>query len=135
MNKSEKIIDQLFLMARDQEPVARARIAAALVYKGKVISYGYNQSRTSWMQRRFKKNDHAFFLHAEVDAIKNALKIVDADTVKKSTLYVARVKTINKKEVFGLAKPCNGCQECIKWFNVKKVFYTTDEGTIASEAA
>ena len=133
MNKSEKIIEQLFLMARDQEPVARARVAAALVHKGRVISYGYNQSRTSWIQRRFKKNDHAFFLHAEVDAIKKALKIVDADTVKNSTLYVARAKTIDKKDVYGMAKPCNGCQECIKWFNVKRVFYTTDEGKITSE--
>lgn len=133
MNKSEKIIDQLFMMARDQEPVSRARIAAALVYKGRVISYGYNQTRTSWMQRRFKKNEHSYFLHAEVDAIKNALKVTDAETVKKSTLYVARAKTIDGKDVFGLAKPCNGCQECIKWFNVRKVFYTTDEGKIESQ--
>jgi deoxycytidylate deaminase len=130
MNKHEKIIDQLFMMARDQEPVARARIAAALVYNGKIVSYGYNQSRTSWMQRRFKKNEHAFFVHAEVDAIKNALKVTSADIVSRSTLYVARARTIDKKEVFGMAKPCIGCAECIKWFNVKRVMYTTDQGEI-----
>lgn len=133
MNKSERIIEQLFLMARDQAPVANARIAAAVVHKNKVIAYGYNQSRTSWMQRRFKKNDHAFFLHAEVDAIKNALKATDTDTVKKSTLYVARAKTINGKNVFGLAKPCNGCRDCIEWFDVKRVIYTLDNEGIEYE--
>lgn len=129
MAKADKIINQLFTLAGDKEPVGKARIVAAVVYKGKVVSYGFNQNRTSWMQRRFKKNDLSLFLHAEVDAIKNALKNSDPDTVSKSTLYVVRSKKNAGKEVFGSAKPCRGCQSCIKWFGVNKVIYTTDENT------
>src|SRR5690606_27379722 len=80
-SKTEKIINELFTLARDKERVSNARIVAALVYKGKIVSYGFNQMRTSWVQRRFKKNPHSHFLHAEVDAVKNAMKVVDADTI------------------------------------------------------
>lgn len=129
MTKSDKIINELFALARDKERVSGARIVAALVHKNKVVSYGFNQYRTSWMQRKFKSNDLSLFLHAEVDAIKNALKVVDADVVKKSTLYVIRARKIAGKEVFGSAKPCRGCQSCIKWFDINRVYYTTDENT------
>lgn len=125
-SKTEKIINELFILARDKERVANARIVAALVYKGKIISYGFNQNRTSWVQRRFKKNPHAHFLHAEVDAVKNAMKVIDADTISKSTLIIARAKSVSGKEEYGLAKPCDGCQSCIDWFNIKRVYYTLD---------
>lgn len=127
--KTDKIIEQLFMMARDKERVANARIVAAVVFKGKVVSYGYNQYRTAWMQRRFKKNSDSIYLHAEVDAIRNALKVVDADTVSKSVLYVARARSIGGKEQFGNAKPCAGCQSCIDWIGMKRVVFTTDNGT------
>jgi len=104
-----------------------------MVYKGKIISYGFNQDRTHRMSRRFKKNPDANFIHAEVDAIKNALYRTDAKTVGKSTLYVARAKKVeryNPNMVFGKAKPCRGCQDCINWFDIKKVFYTEDNGEV-----
>jgi len=129
MNKSEKIINELFILARDKERVAKAKVVAAVVHKGKIVSYGFNQYRTSWMQRKFKKNDLSLFLHAEVDAIKNALKVADANTVKNSTLYVVRSRKIAGKHVFGEAKPCRGCESCIKWFDMKRVYYSTDENT------
>lgn len=128
MSKIEKIIHDLFLMARDKERVSNAKITAAIVYKGRVIAYGYNQYRTSWVQRRFKRNEHSHYSHAETDAVKNALKCTDIDTISKSTLIIVRAKEVNGKNVFGNAKPCSGCQECIKWMGIKKVIYTTDEG-------
>lgn len=132
MSKHDKIIDQLFTLARDREPVGNARIAAAIFYKGKIISYGFNQTRTSWMQRRFKRNPQSFFLHAEVDAVRNALKIVDESILTKSTLYIARAKYLHRGGPFGygLAKPCKGCQDCIDWFNIKQVIYSCDNGDI-----
>lgn len=128
MNKSERIINQLFSLARDHEAVANAKIVAALAYKGTIISYGFNQARTSWMARRFRRNPKSHYLHAEVDAVRNALKIVDAFTISKSTLYVARAKhqSRNGPMIYGMAKPCIGCQECIEFFNIKKVFYSLD---------
>lgn len=133
MNKTEKIINDLFTLARDKEPVARAKLVAAVVHKNKIISYGFNQYRTSWVQRRFQSNPEARYLHAEVDAVKNALKIINAEDLSKATLYVARSRKIDGKHVFGNAKPCRGCEQCIAWFDIKRVYYTTDEGAIAQQ--
>lgn len=118
------------MMARDKEKVFRAKVTAAIVFKGKVVAYGYNQHRTSWLRRKFKKNEHSNYMCAEVDAIKNALKSISADDLKKSTIFVARAKTVNGKDVYGNAKPCKGCQMCIDWFELKNVYFTTDEGTV-----
>lgn len=130
MSKISKVVDDLFILARDKEKVGKAKVVAALIYKGKVISYGFNQYRTSWVQRRFKKNPESHYLHAEADAVKNAMKVVDNDTISKSTLVVVRAKKNAGKNVFGNAKPCVGCQSCIEWIGINKVYYTTDEGTI-----
>lgn len=128
-NKNKKIINHLFILSRDKEKVANARCVAALCYRGNIISYGFNQYRTSWVQRRFKKNPEACFLHAEVDAIKNAMKIVDYQTIRKLTLYVVRARLINNQYQFGNAKPCCGCQACIDWFGISKVYYTCNDGS------
>lgn len=130
MNKTERIIHQLFLMARDQKPVGRARVASALAHKGKVIAYGFNQYRTAWMQRKFKKHPEANHVHAEVDAIRNALKIYGPGIVAKSTLYVARAKIIDGVAVLGNARPCCGCESCINWHGISRVWYSTDSGEV-----
>lgn len=129
--KDNLIIDSLFTLARDQEKNFKVRIVSAVAYRGKIISYGFNQKKSHPFQNKFKKNPHALFLHAETDAIKNALKCTSIDILKKSTLYVVRAKIIDEEMVYGEAKPCSGCEACIKWFGLKKVLYTTDQNTIA----
>lgn len=128
--KNDRIIDELFALARDREKVYRAKFAAAIAYKGKIVAYGFNQERTSHLARRFKKNPHANWLHAEVDAVKNALKVLDQDELSKSTLYVVRAKKTDdkKSDAFGDAKPCEGCRQCIEWFDIKRVYYSTEDG-------
>lgn len=82
------------------------------------------------MAARFSKNDQAIFLHAEVAAIKNALREVEVEDLEKMELYICRVKKpkpFSKKWVWGLAKPCIGCQRAIAEFGLKRVVYTTDE--------
>ena len=130
MTRIERNINNLFMIARDREPVFKARIASALVYKNKIISYGFNQNRTAWMQRKFKKEPNSHYIHAEVDAIRNAMRIVDFDTIAKSTLYIARAKIKNNNFSYGLVEPCSGCKECINFFNIRNVYYTTDENEI-----
>lgn len=130
MAKSSKIIDDLFILARDKEKVARAKVVAAAVYKGKVVSYGFNQYRTSWIQRRFASNSEAHYLHAETDAIRNAMKVIDGRNLQDITLYVVRSRKIGGKNVLGNAKPCTGCHSCIKWAGIKRVYYSTDDATM-----
>jgi deoxycytidylate deaminase len=129
--RPKKYFDILQKVAEALEPVSRQRIAAMLVYKNDVIAVGYNKMKTHPFQRQFAKHEDAIYLHAEVDCIKNALRNVDLNIIKKSTMYVLRVKRPDdnpKKFVRGLAKPCCGCQRALAQFGIKDVHYTTDAG-------
>ena len=123
-----EIQDEIFKLAQSVEPVRGARIAAAVVRRGKVISYGYNHKKTHPFQTRFCKNPHAIFFHAEVHAIKNALKSVDVEDLSKCELYIVRAKrnSTNRKWITGMSKPCSGCQKCIDLFDLKNVYYSEE---------
>lgn len=113
------------------EPVGRAQLAACLVYKNELISIGTNKYKTHPLAKKFQKNKNTDCLHAEIDAIKNALRVVDVDFLAKCTMYILRVKRPDhdhKQYVHGLSKPCCGCQHAIESFNIKNVYFTTDEG-------
>lgn len=123
-----KYFETLKKVAVAVEPVRRAKIAACLVYKNQIISIGINQKKSHPFQQRYSKNEDAIYLHAETDAIKNALREVDEKILEKSTLYVLRTKR-NKKGKFinGLAKPCCGCERALAAYNIKRVYYSTDD--------
>ena len=123
-----EIFDDTFKLAQSVEPVRGARIAAAVVRKGKVVSYGYNHKKTHPFQAQFCKNNHAVFFHAEVHAIKNALKSVDVEDLSKCELYIVRAKRdkANGKWITGMSKPCIGCKKCIDLFDLKSVYYSKE---------
>lgn len=107
------------------EPVSRSRHAASVVYKKKTVAYGYNRLKSHPFHNKFTKNDDAIYLHAETDAIKNALKKIDQDTLKKCTLYVMR---LDLNDQIAFSKPCPGCQRAIANFGIKNVVYTLNGG-------
>lgn len=111
-------------MAVDVSSFANVQMAAAIVLKNEIISFGVNEHKSHPFQKRFAPNEHAIFKHAENSAIINALKRISENDLKKCTIYIARVK---KDHSWGLACPCTGCQEAIHRYKIKKVFYTTDE--------
>jgi len=115
-------------LAIGSEGVTGTRMAACVVYKNRVISFGLNRLKSHPFQQKFSKNSDSIYLHAETDAIKNALRFVDVDDLKKSTLYICRIKKISKKDCWGLSKPCSGCQKAISTFGIKNVIYSNDEG-------
>ena len=124
-----KYMNILTKMAVAVEPVAQARIAAAIVIKNDIISFGINQKKTHPFQAMFGKNSDCIYLHAEIDAIKNALRIITVDELSRSTLYVCRVKyDCDQKSnfIFGLSKPCSGCSRAIANFDIKNVYYSLD---------
>jgi len=108
-----------------------AKLAAAIYVKNRLISIGMNSSKSSPFQKRFSKNKNHIYIHAEIGAIKQAIsnmglnEFVDA----KKILYVCRVKrfTQNSPYIWGLSKPCIGCQSAIMEFNINKVIYSLDE--------
>ncbi len=126
-----KFWDILEKVAISLDPVSRARMAACLVYKNDIISIGTNKFKTHPIAKRFQKHEEALYLHAELDCIKNALRVVDVDFLSKCTMYILRVKRPEdnpRKFIHGLAKPCSGCEMGINSFGIKRVYFTTDEG-------
>jgi deoxycytidylate deaminase len=110
------------------EPAAAARIATALVYKREIISTGICQMKSHPFQKTYAKNSKAIFLHAEVDAIKNAVnQRIDLDIIAKSTLYICRQRIIAQEWTAGIARPCSGCERCIAAFGINQVVFSLDD--------
>lgn len=112
-------------------PNPSEKFAAAIVWNNRIISVGLNSMKTHPFQAKYAKNPHAIFLHAEIAAIKNALREIEVDDFSKCDIYIARIKKekpFDKKYVWGLSKPCEGCQRAIAEFGLKRVIYTCDNG-------
>lgn len=112
-------------------PNPTEKLAAAIVCRNRIISIGMNSMKTHPLQAKYGKNVHAVFLHAEIAAIKNALREIEVDDFSKCDIYIARIKKekpFSKKFVWGLAKPCSGCERAIAEFGLKRVIYTCDNG-------
>lgn len=122
-----KILNKLLEVAEEVEPVSKMRLAAAIVYKNKIVAIGTNKYKTHPIMDKFKKNKSAIFLHAEVDAINKAKKKLDEHQLKKSRLYVIRIL---KNGSLGIACPCQGCSQCILHYGIKTVYYSNKTGGI-----
>ncbi len=124
-----KIFDTLERIAVDLEPASNTRLAAAIVYRNRIISLGVNQMKSHPMQAKFCKHESAVFWHAENNSIFNAIKNGHQDLMHKCQLYVLRVKrniANCDKFIWGSAKPCIGCEKAIKYYGIKTVHYTLD---------
>lgn len=109
-----------------------AYLGAVLVVKGRLHSFGTNRSKTHPFQAIFAKNKESIFLHAETDAINNALRQMTKEELRsaKTTLYLVRVKRRNGHKspfVRALSKPCAGCRLAIREYNINRVVYTVNE--------
>lgn len=131
-DKHSRYLNILSKLATDiVSPVSgNARLAACVVLKNNIVSFGVNEKKSHPFQARYGKNKDAVYLHAETAAIKNALKYISVAELEKATLYVCRVKfsdAAKKAFIFGLSKPCSGCFRCINTFNIKQVVYSLDK--------
>jgi len=130
-DKHQKQLETLRKIARDVAPVGAARIAASIVYKNSVVAFGINSLKTHPIQVKFARNPESIHLHAEIDCIKNASRLLSPEEFSKSTMYIARMKYANMYKtsmIQGLACPCDGCRNALIAFNLGKVIYTIDEG-------
>lgn len=122
----------LSIAEKIEEPVRCYRLAAGIIYKNTLISTGVNSYKTDPFQAKYSKNEKAIHLHAEIAAIKNALRHLSVDDIQKSSLLVVRVKRKTDKEPYSpaMAKPCCGCRRCMVEFGIKNVYYTGEKGRI-----
>jgi len=131
-----RITKMLTRLAIESDGVAngRVRMAAGIVYKKHLISSGVN----SYKSHPMMSEDNGYrngqiYMHAEVAAIRNALRLITPQQLSKCSIYIVRVKRphINsKKWIHGLAKPCPGCASLIASFGIENVFWTEDESKI-----
>lgn len=120
-----KHIEMLKVISEDLIPVSKAKIAAMIVYKGKIISIGVCQWKSHPFAVKYAKHPEAIWLHAEVDAIFKAKRKLSETEFKKSTLIVVRTKqNADGAPLYGIAKPCIGCEKCIIDHGIKNVIYT-----------
>lgn len=104
----------------------KPKLEARVYLKGKLICVGRNSYTSSTkLQRRFGGGLKPF-VHAELDAIREALyKLKDLTKLNDCELWVERVRGDGK---LGLAKPCDCCQAALRVFTFKRVYYTTESG-------
>lgn len=134
-SKDDYYINLLTKIAEAVPPVRSAKLASAIVLKDEIVAFGFNQMKSHPFQRKYARNADAIYWHSENMAIFNASKKIEKSDFRKATLYVARVKRFNSFRqgfVQGLACPCEGCQQSIKDFAVRRVVYTKDSEGIAT---
>ena len=123
---SKKIIRYFELsknMARSS-PYGKIRHGAVLVKGGSVINASFNKENFNSFGVRFRGQDCGPATHhAELGCILG----LPRSATTGSTLFVCRV---NRRGEFRLSRPCYMCHNALKHVGVKKVYYTTNEGTI-----
>ena len=129
MNRHERRLNDLFNLARDHHPQDLASIVASIYISNRLVSYGFNSRKTHPLQYKYSKNSQAICIHAEIDAIRNALRVVDHSVLSSATMYIARAKSPaprKPKSLMGMAKPCSGCARAIAAFGIRNVYFTED---------
>ena len=108
----------------------KARLGAVLIYKGKVMSVGWNSTKTSPLQRQLNRyrgynintSTAHDTLHAEVACL-SKIRDLNIDWGRAS-LFICRIKKDGSR---GLSRPCSGCQALIRSMGIKNVYYTTND--------
>lgn len=90
------------------------RHGAIIVHNGTIVAEGYNRIALHL--------EHAFSIHAEVDAL-SKIKHKGRKFLDECTLIVVRIGS-EKRGGFKDSKPCESCQRAIKNYGIRKVFYS-----------
>jgi tRNA(Arg) A34 adenosine deaminase TadA len=105
------------IKARGRNSISRF---CAILTDGFTSFIGYNSYKSSPLQVKFSKDSDKSCRHAEVHAISKAIKGAYRD-LSGYTLYVARLLASGET---GIAKPCEVCNDAIKYYGIGKVEYT-----------
>ena len=89
---------------------------AVVIYRGKIVGNGFNKYTTENNSKGAK-----FSIHAELDAINNALRRISINDLSKSSLIVVR---INRLGEIHNSFPCKFCQRTINKYNLKTIYYS-----------
>lgn len=108
----------------------KVMIGCIVVYKGAVISEGYNQDKTDPIQMKYNRfrgftkfDESPHKIHAEITAIK---RITSRDIEwNLVSVYVVRLM---KDGTYGISRPCDACMHYIKSKGIRHLYYSTSDG-------
>jgi deoxycytidylate deaminase len=126
---NEKVVGMLARLAIENPGTrSRYKMAAGIVYRRHLIATGVNSYKTHPLMQSPGYLREQIYMHAEVDAIRNALRLVSQDQLSKGSIYIVRVKQNREKNgyTFGMAKPCRGCTRMIASFGISSVWWSED---------
>lgn len=122
-----KIIGRTIDFARAMCPLNlehRCSHVSFLILKGKIVHIGTNSVRTHPENLKYNyHNNGAVGLHAELAVCIKSRK-EDLSNYSMVVLRVDRTGQLNN------SKPCRGCENVIKQFNINDVWYSNNKGDV-----
>lgn len=126
-------INKYFSLAKNASEFSdfdRVKIGSILVYKGNVLSVGWNKKKTHPYQKilnrqRTERDENKIrnFLHSEIDCLINSKNL----KINWNKVYIFIYRE-DKNGNLAMSLPCLGCQLALKERGIKKVFYTDSKG-------
>lgn len=117
------------------EPYERLKMVSFLIYKGKIVNFGVNSSKTSPLQFRYRQKTPLATIenfldkeHAEINLLRRTY-FGDFDMKKVELVIISK----RHNGEFRLARPCCTCMTALKDYGIKKIWFTTNENRIESE--
>ena len=120
---SLRIIHNLINSIQDIPTTQYHHHCSGIYRNGKKMCIGYNHLRNCYNGKCV-----CYSTHAEMDVINKALR--NKMDLNNCTIAVLR---IGKDGSLRNSRPCNHCLESMKFYRIKKIMYSTDDGTIKSE--
>lgn len=115
----EKLIEQARMLAHYCE--GRCRHVSFLMIRNKIVSIGLNSYRKTHVLAD-KFGHLGANIHSELSACVNLPRSID---ITRTTLYNVRIRTDGK---VALSMPCRCCSKLILAYNIRRVYYSTNQG-------
>jgi deoxycytidylate deaminase len=120
---SLKIIHSLINSIDDLKSSQYHHHYSGIYRNGKRMCTGYNHLRNC-----YNGNCTCYSTHAEMDVIHKALK----NNIELNNCTIAVIR-FGRDGLLKNSRPCNHCLDTMKFHRIKKIMYSTDDGTIKTE--
>lgn len=130
---SDKRINHYFSLAKNASKFSdfdKQHLGAVIIYKGRVLSVGWNSTKTAPIQKSYNRlrgydvETAKNSLHAECSALIKC-KDMDIDWGRASVFVYRELKDGSKAK----SAPCPACRQMIKDMGIKNIYYTVADGT------
>ena len=120
MAKPRERLNEYIKIAADEakkSPMSQKH-GCVVIHKNKVVATGYNKQVEPFSLTS---------IHAEVNALIKAKKILNRSELKQAKLMVVRIGTNSMDNPLKYSKPCKVCQNFIEKLGVQLVYYSTSD--------